>query len=154
MFQRITKLASALAAGNLVYVLSQLLLPPAFIAAYGIDGYGEWLALTAGASWTLMLDGGLQLFIINELTLQFHSGNLVRVRQLQSVALRISAAILALGLVLTAAALSAIPLNTVLKLSMTRMAASAIVALLVAEAVFGIIWGQLNGMIRSVGYPH
>jgi O-antigen/teichoic acid export membrane protein len=154
MLRRITKIASALAAGNVVYILSQLLLPPAFIAAYGVNGYGEWLALTAGASWTQMLDCGLQTFIINELSLQFHRGNLVRVKQLQSVALRISLAILTIGLLLTACALAAAPLNTLLGLSMTRMAASAIAALLVAEAVLGIIWSQLNGMIRSFGYPH
>src|SRR5439155_18084622 len=154
MLRRITKVASALAAGNVAYILSQLLLPPAFIAAYGINGYGEWLALTAAASWTQMLDCGLQTFIINELSVQFHRGNLARVKQLQSVALRISAAMLGTGLLITMGVLAVAPLNTLLGLSMTRMAASVIAALFVAEAVLGIVWGQLNGMIRSFGYPH
>jgi O-antigen/teichoic acid export membrane protein len=154
MLRRITKVASALAAGNVVYILSQLFLPPVFIAAYGVHGYGEWLALTAGASWTQMLDCGLQTFIINELSLQFHRGNLARVKQLQSVALRISAAMLGTGLLITAGVLALVPLNTLLGLSMTRVTASAIAALLVAEVVLGIVWGQLNGMIRSFGYSH
>ncbi len=153
MLRRITKVASTLAAGNVVYILSQLLFPPAFIAAYGVNGYGEWLALTAGVSWIQMLDCGLQTFIINELSLQFHNGNLDRVKQLQSVALRISVAILGIGLLITMGFLAVAPMNALLGLSMTRMAAALITALLVAEVVLGIVWGQLNGMIRSFGYP-
>jgi len=56
MVQRITRVASALAAGHILYALGQLLLPPAFIAAYGVNGYGEWLALSAGVSWMQTLD--------------------------------------------------------------------------------------------------
>ena len=151
---RIAQIGSTLAAGNLVYVLSQLILPPAFIAVYGVNGYGEWLALTAGVSWMQTLDCGVQTFVVNELSLQFQRGNVACVRQLQSVALRMSLAILGVGLLITSGAVTLIPLNTVLGLAMTREAVSLIVVLLAAEILLGILWGQVNGMLRSFGYPH
>ena len=154
MVQRIVRVASALAAGNIVYVLAQLLLPPAFIAAYGINGYGEWLALSAGVSWMQTLDCGVQTFLVNELSIQFQRDNLARVRQLQSVALRISIAILVIGLLVVTGAAALVPVNVILGLTMSRSTASLIVILLAAEILLSILWGQLNGMIRSFGYPH
>ena len=154
MVQRIARVASALAVGNILYGLAQLLLPPAFIAAYGVNGYGEWLALSAGVSWMQTLDCGVQTFLVNELSIQFQRGNLARVRQLQSVALRISLAILVIGLLVVAGAAALVPVNVILGLTMSRSTASLIVLLLAAEILLSILWGQLNGMIRSFGYPH
>ena len=117
MRRRIAQIASALAAGNIVYILSQLLLPPAFIAVYGINGYGEWLALSAGVGWMQALDCGAQTFIVNELSIQFQRGNLARVKQLQSVALRVSIGILGVGLLITAGVLVVVPLANTLSWS-------------------------------------
>jgi O-antigen/teichoic acid export membrane protein len=154
MAQRIARVSSALAAGHAVYIVAQLVLPPAFITSYGITGYGEWLALSAGVGWIQTLDCGFQSYLVNELSIQFQRGNLSRVRQLQSVALRISLGILALGLLMTLGVLALEPVNVMLRLSMTRASASLIVVLLSTEILLGIVWGQMNGMIRSFGYPH
>ena len=96
--RRATKTASALAGGQVVNVLSQVLLPPAYIAFYGIGVYGEWLTLSAAAAWLLTLDFGLQSFITNALCIEYNRGNLERFRQMQSVALRICLGIVTAGL--------------------------------------------------------
>jgi O-antigen/teichoic acid export membrane protein len=152
--RRVGKTASAVAGGQFALVLSQVMLPPAFLHAYGVTVYGEWLALSAGAAWLLTLDFGLQAFVTNQLSLEYFSGNLARLRRLQSVGLRISCAIVLIGLLLASGIIWLVPLNTVLKLSMSRKVASIIGISLVLQVLAGIVWGQLNGVLRAVGYPH
>jgi O-antigen/teichoic acid export membrane protein len=137
-----------------VNVLSQVLLPPAYIAFYGIGVYGEWLTLSAAAAWLLTLDFGLQSFITNALCIEYNRGNLERFRQMQSVALRICLGIVTAGLLAGAGILATFSLNEVLGLAMTRFAASAIAIGLTTQVLIGIVWGQLNGLLVAVGYPH
>ncbi len=152
--RRVAKTASAVAGGQAAFVLSQVLLPPAFLASYGVTIYGEWLALSAGAAWLLSLDFGMQAFITNQLSLEYFAGDLVRLRQLQSVGLRISLGVVLAGLVLSGALIWLCPLNTLLGLSMPRQTASLIAMCLVSQVLVGVLWGQLNGVLRAIGYPH
>jgi len=152
--RRVAKTTSAVAGGQLALVLNQVLLPPAFLASYGVTRYGEWLALSAGASWLLSLDFGMQAFITNQLSLEYFAGNLPRLRQLQSVGLRISVAVVVTGLLLAGGLIWLVPLNRALGLSMPRNVASTIAICLVLQVLVGILWGQLNGVLRSIGYPH
>lgn len=154
MVRRVAKTASAVAGGQVALVLSQVLLPPAFLGSYGVTVYGEWLALSAGAAWLLSLDFGMQAFITNQLSLEYFASNLPRLRQLQSVGLRISLAVVLTGFLLAGGLIWLVPLNTVLKLSMPRSMASAIAICLVLQVLVGILWGQLNGVLRAIGYPH
>jgi len=124
------------------------------MASYGVTVYGEWLALSAGAAWLLTLDFGLQAFVTNQLSLEYFAGNLRRLRQLQSVGLRISSGVVLAGLIVAAGLVWLLPLNTVLGLSMSRTVASTIAMCLVIQVLVGILWGQLNGVLRAVGYPH
>jgi len=152
--RRVAKTASAVAGGQLALVLMQVLLPPAFLASYGVTLYGEWLALTAGAAWLLSLDFGLQAYITNQLSLEYFAGNITRLRQLQSVGLRISAGVVLAGFAVAGGLIWLFPLNTLLGLSMSRRAASSIALCLVSQVLIGILWGQLNGVLRAIGYPH
>lgn len=153
-FRRIGKTASALAGGQVTNILIQVLLPPAFIMSYGVKVYGEWLALSAGAAWLLTLDFGLQAFTTNQVSIEYFGGNVTRVRQLQSVGLRISLAVVFAGLLLAGGLVWLVPLSSVLGLSMRNPVASAIAMCLVAQVLGGIVWSQLNGILRAVGYPH
>jgi O-antigen/teichoic acid export membrane protein len=152
--RRVAKTASAVAGGQAAFVLSQVLLPPAFLSSYGVTVYGEWLALSAGAAWLLSLDFGMQAFITNQLSLEYFAGNLPRLRRLQSVGLRISVAVVLTGLLLAGGLIWLVPLNKALGLSMSREVASSIGICLVLQVLVGILWGQLNGVLRAIGYPH
>ena len=90
MLRRIVKTLAALGAGHGVQTLSQLLLPPAFIAAYGIEGYGEWLALSAAVGYLGTLDFGLQTYVLNRLTALYHRGEFEEFHRVQSVGLSMS----------------------------------------------------------------
>src|SRR5215472_10246617 len=116
MFKRILKTFSALAAGHGIQSLTQLLLPPAFIAAYGVTGFGEWLVLSAAVGYLGTLDFGLQTYVLNELTSLYHRGELERFHRVQSVGLRLMLLFIACGIVL-AFGMFVVPLAKILKLS-------------------------------------
>src|SRR5215475_12604873 len=97
MLKRILKTLIALGAGHGVQTLTQLLLPPAFIAAYGIQGYGEWLALSASVGYLSTLDFGLQTYVLNRLTALYHRSELEEFNRVQSVGLWLTLGFVALG---------------------------------------------------------
>jgi alpha-amylase/alpha-mannosidase (GH57 family) len=45
MIQRILKMLGALGTNTFLTVVTQLLLPPAFLHYYGVTKYGEWIVL-------------------------------------------------------------------------------------------------------------
>ncbi len=151
---KIAKTGAALVAGQVASAASQLVIPPIFIHSYGVRGYGEWLALSAGAGWLQSMDFGLQTYIINQLSLEFYAGRIGRLKQLQSVSIRVSLGILGVGTAACLLTLLAVPVTQVLHLSMTAREARIIAALLTIQTSAGILWGQLNGVLRAVGFPH
>src|SRR5579859_562715 len=89
MFKRILKTLAALGAGHGIQTLTQLLLPPAFIAAYGVNAFGEWLVLAAAVGYLATLDFGLQTYVLNELTMLYHRRDWEQFHRFQSVGLRL-----------------------------------------------------------------
>src|SRR5215510_16354777 len=104
MFKRILKTLSALAAGHGIQTLTQLLVPPAFIAAYGVKGYGEWLVLSAAVGYLGSLDFGLQTYVLNELTALYHRNEMEQFRRVQSVSLWLTLFFFLAGIVLVTGA--------------------------------------------------
>src|SRR5271165_5531746 len=115
MFKRILKNLGALAAGHGIQTLTQLLIPPAFIAAYGVRGYGEWLVLSAAVGYLGTLDFGLQTYVLNELTALYHRKELDQFHRVQSVGLRLVLCFVAGGALLAAGAFL-LPLAEILKI--------------------------------------
>jgi O-antigen/teichoic acid export membrane protein len=60
---RVIRALASSALGQFLSTAQSLLLVPMFLAAWGDAGYGEWLALTALASYLLLLDLGGQSYI-------------------------------------------------------------------------------------------
>jgi len=53
--RRITKVFAAQNVGQLLNVLTQLLLPPIFLRVFGTSLYGQWLTLSASVSYLATL---------------------------------------------------------------------------------------------------
>lgn len=151
---RVFKTGSALGVGQILTALYQILLPPIFLHSYGIRTYADWLALSSGVTWLTSLDFGLQTFIGNQLSIEYFRGNLDRLRHMQSVALRITAGIVALALAVISTIVLTVPINRVLSLNMARSTAAWIAFLLASQIFIAIVFGQLNGTLRAVGFPH
>jgi len=63
------------AIGQVVAAVSSILLVPLFLRAWGAEGYGQWLSLTAFISYISLLDFGGQSFIGNLLAREYARGN-------------------------------------------------------------------------------
>src|SRR5215475_10373608 len=116
MFKRVLKTVLALAAGHGIQTFSQLLIPPAFIAAYGVQGYGEWLVLAAAVGYLSTLDFGLQTYVLNELTALYHRNEMEQFHKVQSVGLWLMLMFIGAGLGLAACAF-VVPLTSILRVS-------------------------------------
>ncbi|MDB4987509.1 MAG: hypothetical protein JWN04_2687 [Myxococcaceae bacterium] len=68
------RVAQALASsvlGQIIQIAQNYLLVPLFLSAWGDEGYGQWLSLTALASYLSLLDLGGQSFVGNQLAEAF-----------------------------------------------------------------------------------
>jgi O-antigen/teichoic acid export membrane protein len=124
-----------------------------FIAAYGVNGYGEWLVLSAAVGYLSTLDFGLQNYVYNQLTMLYHQGKLDECRRLQSVGLRIMVAFLTTGLLLGSLVFLA-PVERWLNLSLTHAEASLCLFLLALQVLLAVAYGQLNATFRAFGQAH
>ena len=149
MFQRILKTIAALGVGQVIHILSQLALPPVFIAAYGVDGFALWLLLTAATSHLNTLDFGLQTYLVNELTLLHHRGERERFHQIQSVGVRLALALVLIGVV-ASAAMVVLPVGSWLGFPNTTDAKLTL-AFLSLQILGAILFGQFIGLYRVVG---
>lgn len=65
---RVVRSIGADAIGQLLNVLTRLVLVPVFLKFWGAESYGEWLIISAWCSWFTLGDLGGQLFFSNKLT--------------------------------------------------------------------------------------
>ena len=153
MFKRILKTIAALGAGHGIQTLTQFLLPPAFIAAYGVKGYGEWLVLSAAVGYLSTLDFGLQTYVLNELTALYHRKEMEQFHRVQSVGLWLMLFFVAAGAIIAASAF-ALPIGDILKISPKRGAVSWTVFCLAFQILASIPMGQILGVYRTFGEAH
>jgi len=64
-------------AGQLLSVLSRIVLPPMFLKSWGVDVYGEWLLITAAVATLALSEVGGGIYIINRLT-QFYANSEIK----------------------------------------------------------------------------
>jgi O-antigen/teichoic acid export membrane protein len=153
MLKRILKTLLALGAGHGVQTLTQLLLPPAFLAIYGVQGYGEWLALSAAVGYLTTLDFGLQTYVLNHLTTLYHRAELDEFHRVQSVGLCLTLGFVALGALFALLAF-VVPIGHWLRVSGSPSAASWTVYWLSLQVLAAILMGQVFGIYRTFGQTH
>jgi O-antigen/teichoic acid export membrane protein len=153
VFKRILKSITALGAGHGVQTLTHLLLPPAFIAAYGVHGYGEWLTLSAAVGYLSTLDFGLQTYVLNELTALYHQRKMEQFHQVQSVGLILTLAFVGSGILL-AGSVFLFPITKLIGVSGSELQISLTVFCLALQVIAGIPLGQIFGIYRTFGQAH
>src|SRR5262245_19253362 len=150
---RILKTLVALSAGHGVQTVTQLLLPPAFIAFYGIQGYGEWLALSAAVGYLGVLDFGLQTYVLNRLTGLYHREEFGEFNRVQSVGLWLTLGFVAVGS-LFASLTFLVPVAQWLRISGSPSALAWTVFWLALQILASIPFGQVLGIYRTFGQAH
>ena len=72
-----------------VTVIWQVLIPPFFLRYFGLEVYGEWIALSASVNYLGTLNYGIQTYANNEMTIRYNRGDEVGARTIQASAFRL-----------------------------------------------------------------
>ncbi len=84
LFNSILRVSSAVTnalLGNVILTAINILAVPFYLAAWGSDRYGDWLAVTSMAGLIMLLDGGLGLANVNHLTAAYARDEMDECRQ-------------------------------------------------------------------------
>lgn len=154
MLRRVFKMLMAQGASVGVNLVTQLLLPPVFLYAYGVARYGEWLVLSATVAYLGTLNFGITTYTSNELTMLRQRGDHEQYQRLQASTLVMMLALVGTG-VLVSALFAALPLTAMLHLTaLSRREASLttfFLGMLLTAHIFG---GYYNNLFMVVQETH
>jgi O-antigen/teichoic acid export membrane protein len=144
----------ALGAGIGATLITQFLLPPAFLHYYGVRKYGEWLVLSATLSYLSTLNFGITTYATNELTMLRKRGEMDRYRALQGSTLALLFCLALIGLAIISAVFF-LPLAKLLHLStITAVDVVWTAFLLGLQSLVNLVVSYYNSMFMVVEETH
>jgi O-antigen/teichoic acid export membrane protein len=150
---RLAKTGASLMSGQGILVVNQLLLPPLFIARYGVAHYGEWIALAAAAQYLGTLNFGLHNFANNHVTIAYNRGDMDEVNVIQATSFAIVLGMVAL-VACFAAVLFLLPISEWLHLTISSQVACATMYLLGMQLLIRLVFGFLQNAFLVIGAFH
>lgn len=151
--RRIAKLFAAQNANQLVVILQQLLLPPAFLHVMGTSRYGQWLALSAAISYLATINYGLQTYTVMQMTIHYNRGELRQCQEVQSAGLRILLCAF-FGAAVLLVVIFFIPLTSLLRLTISPLSAHCTLYLLGMQIMATMLFGFFSGSYMVFGEAH
>ena len=154
MIQRILKMLGALGTNTFLTVVTQLLLPPAFLHYYGVTKYGEWIVLSGTLSYLSTLNFGITTYASNELTMLRKRADLERYRELQGSTLALLLLMVCVGLLVTSSVFF-LPLGKLLHLSSIAPRDVTFTAFFLGlQMLVNILAGYYNNLFMVVEQTH
>jgi O-antigen/teichoic acid export membrane protein len=154
MIQRILKMFGALGAGIGIALVTQFLLPPAFLHCYGVKKYGEWLVLASAVSYLGTLNFGITTYASNQLTILRKRGEMDRYRELQGSTLALLLCMICIGMAIVSAAMF-LPLSRLLHLSTVGATGTRLVVFFFGLQVMAhILGGYYNNLFMVLDETH
>jgi O-antigen/teichoic acid export membrane protein len=126
-----------------------ILLVPLLIRAWGVDGYGQWIALTALTSYMGLSNFGLVTTSANEMVIASGAGDSLRARKTFQVSINLTIVIVLPLILILVAGLSLMPVSRGLHLSQINSSAARVII-----ACSGVtLWFQtLRGLMVAALY--
>jgi O-antigen/teichoic acid export membrane protein len=154
MIQRILKMLGALGTSTFLTVVTQLLLPPAFLHYYGVAKYGEWIVLSGTLSYLSTLNFGITTYASNELTMLRRRDDLGSYRELQGSTLALLLFMVCIGLAVTSSVFF-LPLGKLLHLSAIAPRDVSFAAFFLGlQMLVNILAGYYNNLFMVVEQTH
>ena len=152
--RRIIKILFTSFLGQGVSILSQLLVPPLFLRFFGLEVYGEWIALSASVNYLGTLNYGIQTYANNEMTILYHRGDVEGAKTIQASAFRLLLLLFALFAVV-GLLVFVLPVASWLKLKHeSAHTASWTLYLLILQIAFNMMFSLLANSYMVVGLLH
>lgn len=154
-FKNILKTISAQLVGRCIYFLMQIVLPPFFIAAWGIQIYGHWLVLTSLISYLALSDMGCQLYVGNRLTQAYVKKNLNEFQSVLHTSLALFTIAPLILLLLVSTFVHTFPVNEMLHIStIPSNKTNLVLVFFAAQFLLSLPLGLLFCVYRAVNlYP-
>jgi O-antigen/teichoic acid export membrane protein len=151
---RIFKLLFTSFLGQGISVISQLLIPPFFLSIFGLEVYGEWIALSASVNYLGTLYYGVQTYANNEMTILYNRGDEKGAKDIQASACRLLL-LLALCFAAVGLVVFVIPVSSLLKLRHeSNLVAALTLYLLILQFAVNMMFNLLSNSYMVVGKLH
>jgi O-antigen/teichoic acid export membrane protein len=152
--RRILKLLFGSFLSQGVTVIWQLLIPPFFLRYFGLEVYGEWIALSASVNYLGTLNYGIQTYATNEMTIRYNRGDEQGAKTVQASAFRLLIALF-LGFAAIGLIVFLLPIQHMLKLRHeTTYVAALTLYLLILQIAFNMMFSLLANSYMVVGMLH
>src|SRR5271170_1989942 len=151
---RIFKLLFTSFLGQGISVISQLIIPPFFLSIFGLEVYGEWIALSASVNYLGTLYYGVQTYANNEMTMLYNRGDENGAKAIQASACRLLL-VMALCFAAVGLVVFVIPVGSLLKLRHeTNLVAGLTLYLLILQFVVNMMFNLMVNSYMVVGKLH
>jgi len=143
---------SGQAFSRLVFAINTVALVPILIHAWGLSGYGQWIALTALASYMSYSNFGLVTTSANEMVMAAGAGDDLRARRTFQMSLNLTFYFIAPILLVLLALASIAPLSQVLRLTeISNHAAFLVLVFVAAQFWFQTVRGLMVAALYATG---
>jgi O-antigen/teichoic acid export membrane protein len=154
MIHRILKMFGALSANTMLMLVTQLLLPPAFLHYYGVKMYGEWIVLSGTLSYLSTLNFGITTYASNQLTMLRKRGDTDEYRKLQGSTLALLLCLLLIGLAVVCSVFL-LPLGRLLHLTaMSKTDVTITAFFLGLQMLMNILAGYVSSLFMVIEQAH
>ncbi len=152
--RRILQLLFTTLLGQGITVISQLLIPPFFLRFFGLEVYGEWIALSASVDYLGTLNYGIQNYANNQTTILYNGGDERGAKDIQASAFRLLL-LLFVSFAVIGLAVFFIPIASWLKLKHENEHIAALTLyLLILRVAFNMMFSLLANSYMVVGKLH
>ena len=152
MLKRIAQAFIALAFGQGLAVVTNILLVPLYLHVWSTVAYGEWLVMSAAVSYLSSLDLGMQTYVVNRLTQAYATDRIEEYQTYQHTALAFYVALASIGSVLVIALAWLAPINQWLNITATDgTTVSLVVSLLGCQLLWSLPTSICFAVYRTTG---
>jgi Na+-driven multidrug efflux pump len=149
---RLTLGFSGQAFSRIVFALNTVALVPVLIKAWGVSGYGQWIALTALASYMAYSNFGIVTTAANEMVMAAGANDSQRARRTFQMSLNLTFYIVLPLILLGLAIASVSPISRILRLTaIGDQAALVIISFAAAQLLFQTIRGLMVAALYATG---
>lgn len=144
-------MAVSLISGQGIILLGHIVLVPQFLRAWGAEGYGTWIALSAFVAYLGTLDFGLNVYAANRMSQAWAVGDYDKFRQIQTTSLVFYSVV---GTIIIAAAgtVASLPYSPNILSSISR-SVFLTTGILATQVVVSIPAGLIVNTYRTLGRP-
>jgi len=150
--RRVTLGSLAVIIGQGINVFRQIVLVPLCLWVWGVQLYGEWLALYAMIAYLSILDFGMQMYVVNRLNQCYSVNRLSDYNRILHSALVLYLSIAVVAGIFISGFIVSVPIEQWLNFDLMDHSVAAVVAILLAvQLIFSIPQGLILGLYRTFG---